>query len=72
MDLCFNLKLKFQFKFLRIVRNNDILQQPLALSSSRHVRQIEHKVYHLVLASCVLRESTCDIDLVTNWITNNS
>lgn len=25
MDLCFNLKLKFQFKFLGIVRNNDTL-----------------------------------------------
>lgn len=52
MDLCFNLKLKFQFTDVCVLLAITIYCN-LAVLSSRHVRQIEHKVYYLLLTFCI-------------------
>lgn len=60
MDLYFNLKLKFQFTDACVLFAITI-HCNFAMSSSRYVRQIEHKVYHLLLTSSIecVRACTC-------------
>lgn len=58
MDLYFNLKLKFQFTDACVLFAITIYCN-FAVSSSRYVRQIEHKVYHLLLTSSIGCVRTC-------------